>query len=269
MNEDRARLDGKVAVVTGGGRGIGRATALLLARAGATVVVASRRTADCEAVAASIREAAGRGFAVATDVTDWAAVEHLAAETIRLAGRPDIVVVSAGAIEAVGNTWEVPPGRWAEVVDINLVGAFNTVRGFVPGMGAGVIVLVSSGAARSVTPGWSAYGAAKAGVDYLGRNLQAELDLRGLPILVHLVYPGIVDTAMQETVRGVSEERFPDVGRFRRWHEQGRLRQPEQPATLIWWLATGAATDLRGQVVDIDDADVRARMAADLGVAAF
>jgi benzil reductase ((S)-benzoin forming) len=131
------------------------------------------------------------------------------------------------------------------------------------------VVLVSTGVTRFVVPGWSAYGAAKSGLDYLGRNLQAELDLEGLPISVYTVYPGVVDTPMQETIRGMTQEEFPDVERIRRMHEEGRLRPPEQPAALIWWLTTLGAADLRGQVVDIGSPDVRSRVAADLGLPQF
>lgn len=272
MREGDGRLAGKVVVIVGGGRGIGRAAALLLARAGATVVVAGRRASDCKVVATSIQEEGGRAFAVAVDVADWASTQNLVAETIGLAGRLDVLVVSAGVVQPAGRVWEVPPDEWAGSVQVNLVGAFNTVRAFLPSMiasGGGTLVLVSSGATRHVTPGWSAYGAAKSGLDYLGRNLQAELDLEGIPISVYMVYPGIVDTSMQETIRGMAEADFPDVGRFRRLHEQGSLRPPEQPATLIWWLATFAAADLRGHVVDIDDPDIRSRIAADLDLPQF
>jgi NAD(P)-dependent dehydrogenase (short-subunit alcohol dehydrogenase family) len=283
MSQDAGCLEGKVAVVIGGGRGIGRATAWLLARVGATLVVAARTVSDCDLVAASIRQEGGRAFAVAADVADWPATQHLAAEVGRLAGPVDIVVISAGVIGPAGKVWEVAPDEWAANVRINLVGAFHAIRAFLPGMitgarrtsaggsshDAATVVLVSSAAARHVLPGASAYGAAKAGLDYLGSILQGELDLEGLPVSVYVVYPGIVDTPMQETIRGMRETEFPEVGRHRLLHEQGRLRPPEQPASLILWLAACAPPDLRGQVVALDDPGIRGRMTAELGLAPF
>jgi 3-oxoacyl-[acyl-carrier protein] reductase len=281
MRESVGRLDEKVAVIIGGGRGIGRAAALLLARAGAAVVVAARRASDCEEVAASITSEGGRALAVAADAAAGASIEDLAAKTTDWAGPPDILVVTAGAIQPAGKVWEVSPDQWAGCVQVNLVGAFNTLRAFLPAMvvgaaGAGgapprgaTVVLVSTGVTRFAVPGWSAYGAAKSGLDYLGRNLQAEIDLEELPISVYTVYPGVVDTPMQETIRGMTPEEFPDVERIRRMHEEGRLRPPEQPATLIWWLAALGAADLRGQVVDIGSPDIRGRVAADLGLPQF
>jgi 3-oxoacyl-[acyl-carrier protein] reductase len=281
MRESNGSLDGKAAVIVGGGRGIGRAAALLLARAGATVVVAARRASDCEEVARSITSGGGRALAVAADAADWASTQDLAAKATDWAGSPDVLVVTAGAIQPAGKVWEVAPDQWAGCVQVNLVGAFNTLRAFLPDMVAGAagaggapprgatVVLVSTGVTRFVVPGWSAYGAAKSGLDYLGRNLQSELDLEGLPISVYTVYPGVVDTPMQETIRGMTQEEFPDVERIRRMHEEGRLRPPEQPATLIWWLATLGAADLRGQVVDIGSPDIRGRVAADLGLPQF
>jgi len=95
---------------------------------------------------------------------------------------------------------------------------------------SGVLIFVSSGAATHPVAGWSAYCAAKAGLDHFARNLAAEIDQRSLPIRVHMLYPAIVATAMQETVRGMSRERFARVNQFRVYHEDGALRPPEEPA---------------------------------------
>lgn len=266
------RLDGVVAVVTGGGSGVGAATVGLLAGAGATVVAAGRRQAPCAALAATLRASGATVHGVTADVADWASVERLESETRRLAGPTDVVVAAAGVVRPAGMTWAIEPGEWAANVQTNLVGAFNTLRAFLPGMierDQGVLVLVSSVAVKLTTPGWGAYGAAKAGVDHLARVAQAELDGRGSAVRVHVVYPGVVDSPMQQTIRSFSDDEFPSVATFRRMHEKGRLRPAEQPAALIRWLLTPAAADLRGQVADIDDPDLRARVSADLGIAGF
>jgi 3-oxoacyl-[acyl-carrier protein] reductase len=147
MREDNGSLDGRVAVIVGGGRGIGRTVALLLARAGATVIVAARRASDCEEVAASIRAEGGRALAVAADAADWESTQSLARETRDQAGLPDVLVVTAGAIQPAGKVWEVAPDQWAGCVQVNLVGAFNTLRAFLPDM--------VSGAARAGPPSCS------------------------------------------------------------------------------------------------------------------
>jgi NAD(P)-dependent dehydrogenase (short-subunit alcohol dehydrogenase family) len=177
--------------------------------------------------------------------------------------------VTAGSLEPVGKIWSIDPAAWAENVRVNLTGSFHAVRAFLPEMIArrqGVIVLVSSVAVKVATPGWGAYVASKAGVDSFARVLQAELDQEELPIRVHVAYPGVVDTRMQERVRLLTEEQFPQVEAFRRMKDKGRLRPPEQPANLIRWLATEHAADLKGQVADLDDPDIRQRVAADLGI---
>jgi NAD(P)-dependent dehydrogenase (short-subunit alcohol dehydrogenase family) len=270
--QDEARLDGKVAVVTGGGRGIGRATATVLARAGAAVVVAARTAREIEETAEAIRRGGGQALAIPTDVSGWPAVERLTEETKRAFGPADIVVANAGILAPVGDAWTVEPGDWVRNLDVNLTGAFYTARAFLPAMverESGVLIFVSSGAATHPIPGWSAYCAAKAGLDHFVRNLAAEIDQQHLPIRVHALYPGVVDTQMQAQIRQMDRERFSQVDKFRAYHQQGVLRPPEEPATLVGWLVTPMATEFHGQAVSIDDVNVRRRLADDLGVPMF
>jgi NAD(P)-dependent dehydrogenase (short-subunit alcohol dehydrogenase family) len=267
-----ARLDGKVAVVTGAGRGIGRAAAILLARAGAAVALAARTAEQIEETAEHIRKEGNKALAVPADVSDWTAVQRLAVEVERAFGPVGIVVANAGVIEPVGDTWELEPATWARNLTINLTGAFHTARAFLPAMVSlrqGIMIFVSSGAATHPVPGWSAYCAAKAGLDHFARNLASEIDGRGLSIRVHTLYPGIVATPMQEQIRGLSRSQFGSGDRFRAYHADGWLRPPEEPGTLIWWLATPMAADLHGQVASMDDASIRSRLAADFGMQPF
>jgi len=267
-----ARLEDKVAIVTGGGRGIGRAAAVLLARAGAAVVVTARTAAQVEETVERIRQEGGRALPVTADVSNWAAMQQVAAEAARAFGPAEIVVASAGVIDPVGDTWKVDPADWVRNLTINLTGAFYTARAFLPTMvsrRSGVLIFVSTGAAAHPVPGWSAYCAAKAGLDHFARSLAAEIDQRSLPIRVHVLYPGIVATAMQERVRNIPSEQFSQVDRFRAYHQDGWLRPPEEPAALIWWLATPMAAEFHGQVVSIDDPTIRDRLAADLEMPPF
>lgn len=269
---DDARLDDRIAVVTGGGRGIGRAAAIQLAEAGASVMVTARTPSEIRETVKQIRQQGGSAQAFPADVSDWDAVIKLAQETKRAFGPADILVANAGVIEPVSDTWEVAPDRWAQNLSINLVGAFYTARAFLPAMverDRGVLIFTSSGAATHPVAGWSAYCAAKAGLDHFVRNLAAEIDQRGLSLRAHTFYPGIVDTAMQRHIRGKSEEDFPRADQFRSYHEHNRLRPPEEPAALVWWLATPMASAFHGKPVSIDDPDIRERMADDLGLTPF
>jgi len=269
---EEARLDGQVAVVTGSGRGLGRATALRLAAAGASVIVNARTESEIEETAAQIRSAGGTARAVPADVSDWEAMLRLRREAEDAFGPADVVVANAGVIEPVDDTWEVSPRAWKKNLDVNLTGAFYTARAFLPSMvdrDAGVLIFTSSGAATHPVAGWSAYCAAKAGLDHFVRNLAAELDGRGVSVRAHAFYPGIVDTSMQARIREKSEEAFSGVDRFRRYHDTGALRPPEQPAALVWWLATPMAAEFHGQPVSIDDPEIRSRLADDLGVPRF
>lgn len=269
---EAARLDGKAALVTGGGRGIGRATAIQLARAGADVVVTARTMEELEETVGTIAQEGGQARAISADVSDWTAMEELAQEAEAAFGPIDVVVANAGIIAPVGNTWEVAPDEWAKNVGVNLTGVFYTARAFLPGMVArrrGTLIFVSSGAATHPVRGWSAYCSAKAGVDHFARTLTAEIDEEELPIRIHFLYPGIVATAMQQKIRTMSEEEFSLVHKYRGYHQKGWLRPPEEPATLIWWLATPMAEAVHGQAVSIDDPRIRDRMARDLEIEPF
>ena len=264
-----ARLDGQVAVVTGGGRGIGRAAAIRLAKAGASVVVTARTVSEIEETARRIRASGGSSKAFSADVSNWDAMVSLARETAKTFGPADMVVVNAGVIEPVGDTWAVTAEDWGASIQVNLTGAFHTARAFLPAMvkrGKGVLIFTSSGAATHPAVGWSAYCAAKAGLDHFVRTLAAEIDEKGLSVRAYSLYPGVVDTAMQVQIRTKSDDEFGRVDQFRAYHRRGVLRPPEEPAALIWWLATPMAVEYHGQSVSIDDRDIRRHLADDLGL---
>ncbi len=248
------RLSGRVAVVTGGGRGIGRATALLLAEEGAAVAVLARTEEQVRAVADEIRSHRGKSLPLTVDVSRWESVRQAIAIVRDTFGPVDILVNNAGIIEPVVPAHRVDPQDWAYNVDVNLKGAFFMARAVLPDMvarGHGVIVNVSSGAAHKVVTGWSAYCAAKAGLYHLTRVLAAEL--AGTGVRVNSVRPGVVDTEMQRRIRETRPEDFgtDNVAYFRRLKEEGQLLPPEYPARLIVWLCTDEAAHINGEEADI------------------
>jgi NAD(P)-dependent dehydrogenase (short-subunit alcohol dehydrogenase family) len=264
-------LENKVAIITGGGRGIGQATALALAEAGAHVVVAARSIRVIEAVAAEIRARGGQALAIPTDVSDPASVDLMALQTLRASGRIDILINNAGVIAPTGMTWEVPPFIWQRNISVNLGGVFLCAHAVLPHMIhqdlegdiRGKIINVSSGAARYVVPGWSAYCAAKAGVDQFTHVLAAEVESYG--ITVNAIYPGIVDTQMQTEVRHTPPDRFPERKRFEKYYQMGVLRRPEEVARFLLWLASPFTDEITGQIIRIDDEEIRQRVTSDLG----
>ncbi|HEX6506228.1 MAG TPA: SDR family NAD(P)-dependent oxidoreductase [Chloroflexota bacterium] len=248
------RLEGKTALVTGGGRGIGRSIALALARAGTRVVITGRGQDALE----TVREELGpQAVAVAGDVSNESDVRRI----VESAGAIDILINNAGIISPIAPLAESPPDAWRENLEVNLYGVYLTCRYTVPGMlerGFGRIINVSSGAARGRTAGWSAYSASKAGVESLTKVLAIEVGDRG--VHVNAIRPGIVDTDMQVEIRSTPEELFDSVERFRGYKERGALRSPDDPARLVLWLLSEEADNLNGEVLNIDDPEVAARM---------
>ena len=251
-------LHGRNALVTGGGRGIGRATALLLAQCGARVVVTAR-SSEIDTVAAEIVAAGGDALAVPADVAREDHVRRL----VDNAGDVDILVNNAGVIWPIALLAEADPEAWSGSIAINLTGVFLTMRAVLPGMIArdwGRIVNVSSGAARGTTAGWSAYSAAKAGVEAMTSVTSRELADRDIRVVG--VRPGIVDTEMQVEIRSSGEEQFTreNVDRFRGYKERGLLRPPEHPARLIVWLLGDDAAEYNGTTVALDDPEIAAKV---------
>jgi 3-oxoacyl-[acyl-carrier protein] reductase len=259
-------LSGQTALITGGGRGIGRAVAEMLAQAGAAVVVSARSADEVNAVVHHLHATGGDALGVVADVAVPEDISRLVDAAVEMYGTVNILVNNAGVIQPIGMVWEVDPEEWARGITVNLVGAFRLCHAVLPLMieeGAGRIINVSSGAARGVTLGWSAYASAKAGLDHFTRILAGECQPHG--VCVNAVHPGSTNTRMQSDIRGVPDRQMPAVGRFRQMHTLGNLRDPREPAELILWLCTSAARDVNGAILDIADPDLRERIARDLG----
>ncbi|GIX13381.1 MAG: short-chain dehydrogenase [Paracoccaceae bacterium] len=244
-------LSGRVAIVTGAGRGIGAAAARALADAGAAVVLAARDAAAVAAGAGAIAAAGGRALGLACDVADHDAVAALVARTLREFGRLDILVNNAAVIEPIGRMAETDPAAWGRLIDINVKGVYHGLRAAIPAMaGGGVVVNLSSGAATRPLEGWSAYCASKAAVLMLTRAADLEYGPR---IRVVGLSPGTVATEMQVKIRASG---INPVSRL----DPSAHIPPEWAGRAVAWLCSDAAADLRGEDVSLRDPAIRARI---------
>lgn len=248
-----SELKGKVALVTGAARGIGRATAELFVREGAAVMIADLPGSDGAATAASLRAAGGQAAFVAADVT--ADADAMVAATVAHFGRLDILVNNAGVFYPA-DALTTPFAHWLKAVEVIYYGAFHCSRAagrvMVSQGTGGRIVNVSSvnaflGAAQS-----SHYNTAKGAVDQLTRCLAVEWAPHG--ILVNGVAPGFVETAMA-VVDGVNEHETPDFQAFyvqRRRIPLARPAAPEEIAAAVLFLASPRCTYITGQTLVVD-----------------
>ena len=196
-------LTGKVAIVTGSGRGLGRAIALGFAGAGARIVTCSRTLSEAEAVAAEIGAAGGEAFALRADIASRADCEALADAAAERFGRLDVMVCNA-AVAVLKSAEDTTDDEWDRVIDIDLKGAFNCARAAARQMtaqGGGAIVMTSSTASMVGFPDLLAYSAAKGGVDQMVRSLAVEWGPRG--IRVNAFNPGYIERPMT----GMADER--------------------------------------------------------------
>jgi NAD(P)-dependent dehydrogenase (short-subunit alcohol dehydrogenase family) len=254
-NEMRQEIDlgGQVAVVTGGGRGIGRAMAQELAKAGAAVAVVARSEEQLDETVALIEGEGGRAIALPADVTDQQAVERAAAETERQLGPVDLLVNNAGGGGQVGPIWEVEPDEWWRCVEVNLRGPFLCARAVLPGMIArrrGRIIITSSLAATGPWPYMSAYAISKAAVTRLGENMAAEVEAYGISVFA--LHPGPVRTESWASLLSDEAKRYmPDM--FIYASQEGSGVSPEHAAELVLFLASGQADALSGCFISVDD----------------
>ena len=248
------KLDGQVAIVTGGGRGIGRTIAGGLAAEGAAVTVTARSVDQLAEAAAAIQAAGGRALALHADVTDLAAVERVVEETEQKLGPVDLLVNNAGVLGPLGPLWEVNLAEWRRCIEVHFTGAATTAHVVLPGMvrrGRGRIINVGSIVALRPTPYVSAYGIAKTALLRLTEALAAET--REHSVHVFAIEPGAVHTAMiDELVTSPwLQKALPTVPRedpVRAWSMAG-----EGAAQLCIRLAAGEADVLSGRFINVRD----------------
>ncbi|MEM9034930.1 MAG: glucose 1-dehydrogenase [Actinomycetota bacterium] len=244
---DLFRLDGQVAVVTGAGRGIGAGIARSFVEAGASVVLAARRTTEIDTVAAELNEAGGQAIAVTTDVTDHGAIEALADRAVAEFGSLTCWVNNAGGSPMRMPADELPIEEWHQTLSLNLTSVYVATRIAARRMERGSIINISSGAGSGPVPGSAHYGAAKAGVNSLTQTLSAELAPN---VRVNGVAPGAIPTEVMLTAVGKTEDELDEL--LDEWNiPLGRLGRPEDIGAACVYLASEASSWVSGETLRV------------------
>ena len=243
------RLDGKVALITGGGTGIGAACARVFAQEGAAVVITGRRKDALENVVKEIERARGRALAVAGSVTDETHARSAVAQAVRAFGTLDVLINNAGVVVFGKTLHETDEATWNEMLAVNLTGAYRMIKAAVPEMiqaGAGAIVNVSSIASLVGIPMIAAYSASKGGMDALTRCVA--MDYAQQKIRCNSVCPGLVDTPMASGLINNPEA----LAQIMTAYPLGRPGTSEEVAKLILYLASDESAWVTGGVFPID-----------------
>ncbi len=243
---DKFKLTDKVAIVTGGGRGIGQGIALAFAEQGADIVCAARTEAEIEATAAKVRAFGRRAIAFPCDVTDAAQLEALVARTMRELGRIDLLVNNAGGFPPMAFLdTDLPSWEWC--FRFNLTSAYLLTRSCLPHMlaaGGGAVLNISSAAGRIVRGGFTAYGTAKAALSFMTRQLAAEFAPK---VRLNALAVGAVETSalapfLTPELRGQMESMTP----------MKRIGSVEDIALAALWLCSPAGGWVTGKVIEVD-----------------
>jgi NAD(P)-dependent dehydrogenase (short-subunit alcohol dehydrogenase family) len=242
------RLAGKVAIVTGGGSGIGRAVARRFAAEGAPVAVADIAVEAAMAVAAEIQADGGSAFGMGVDVRDAGQVQALIDRAVRELGGVDVLMTAAGVL-GFGSVVETEPEAWDHVIGVNLTGTYLCARAAIPRMvergGGSIITVSSSTGAHDAAPGTAAYVASKGGVAMLTKAISVDHARQG--VRANAIAPGPTDTPMLGSVMTADELRA-----FGEAMPIGRLARPEELAAAALFLASDEASYVTGAVFAVD-----------------
>jgi len=260
-------LEGRTAIVTGSGRGIGRALALEFAREGASLVCCARRGKEIEETVSIIEKEGGSGLAIPCDVTKRAQVDALVSKALDTFGKIDVLFNNAAGFRALGGVWEVDPETWWADVTTNFLGPMLFSRAVLPSMmeqNAGVIINMNGGGATVPLPGGSGYGCSKAALMRFTETLAKELEREGYDILVLAIGPGLVHTETTQLQI--------DDARGRKWIPStaeiigsGESRPPEDCAKATVRMLRAARPEMNGRIFGVNtDFDEIVRRAAEI-----
>lgn len=251
-------LDGKIAVVTGASRGLGRRIAVRLAQHGATVALLARRTAGLEDTRRQLEAEGGRALVVPVDLGKPESFDHVKGVIERDLGIPSILVNAAGVFGPIDLIKDTDPAAWIETIMINTIGPYLTCKAFVGGMidrGWGRIVNVTSAAAlHEPGPVNSAYGTSKTALNQFTRHLASEL--KGTGVTANVIHPGDVKTDMWAEIKA-SAERLGDLAdayvKWAHWVQDTGGDDPEKAADLVLHLMSNDAAEVNGRFLWIKD----------------
>lgn len=243
-------FEGRSAIVTGGGSGIGRATALRLADLGANVVVADIHADTADAVVAEIVSRGGAAISVIGDLSDQSTVDRVVSSTVEAYGGVDVLINNAGIMDDMGGPHEVSDAMWERLIRINLTAPFLLMRAVIPHMlakGKGAIVNTTSEAGLRGSAAGTAYTVSKHGV--IGLTESAAVIYRDKGIRVNAVAPGGVKTNLEVNIKpdtmGIAA-----IGAYA--GNVGRIAEAEELASAIVFLASDAASNISGAILPVD-----------------
>lgn len=247
-------LSGQTYLVTGASRGIGREICVALAREGVRVILLSRKSSDLDQTLAEVRAVSPESYATPCDLGDADAIENAVQAVLARGVLLNGIVHNAGDIHPIKPLLEADVADWTRSMMVNLVGVQHLTQGLTAilnGEHRVRVTTISSGAALRPLASWSAYCTAKAGLDMWTRCLAEEGAQHNITAVS--VAPGIVDTAMQTTIRSASEEDFPLRSNFVGYYEEGQLSNPVEVASALLPLITAHTNEQSGQRFDVRD----------------
>jgi len=246
------RLGGKVAIITGSARGIGRGIALRFAREGAKVGILDLDLVQCQAVVDDIKAAGGDGLALAADITDETQVDHIVTQMRQQFGVVNVLVNNAAVMPA-GPLHLTTPADFDRCIAVNLRGTYLMCRAVIPGMleiGKGSIIHMSSVTGILGLPGLAAYSATKAGLSGLARAMSTDYARQG--IRINAVAPGTIDSPMLHDFLAAQQNPEPLRRQFDNMHPIGRVGQIDEVASVFVFLASDESSFVTGATYTVD-----------------